>query len=134
MKSGLDKLGLKPELLLDPDTTVANLLSIPELKDLLTKDLYISCPRCNANDKQEVKIDKESLWMQNEELRSELTALQSVADSVQSKNAELQVDTATLQSRITSLTAQHTALQLANSQLVAEKEEVELQISLSICY
>ena len=39
-------------------------------------------------------------------------------------NAKLQVNIITLQSQISSLTSQHTALQLANSQLVAEKEEV----------
>lgn len=41
-----------------------------------------------------------------------------------SDNAKLQVHITTLQSQSNSLTAQHTALQLANSQLVAEKEEV----------
>lgn len=41
-----------------------------------------------------------------------------------SENAKLQVHITTLQSQSNSLTAQHTALQLANSQLVAEKEEV----------
>jgi prefoldin subunit 5 len=39
-------------------------------------------------------------------------------------NAQLEVDLATLQSQISSLTSQLTALQLANSQLAAEKEEV----------
>lgn len=39
-------------------------------------------------------------------------------------NAKLQVNIITLQSQISSLTSQHTALQLANSQLAAEKEEV----------
>lgn len=39
-------------------------------------------------------------------------------------NAKLQVSITTLQSQINSLSAQHTALQLANSQLAAEKEEV----------
>lgn len=38
-------------------------------------------------------------------------------------NAKLQVSITTLQSQINSLSAQHTALQLANSQLAAEKEE-----------
>ncbi|XP_054272453.1 protein Daple-like [Macrosteles quadrilineatus] len=40
------------------------------------------------------------------------------------QNAKLEVDVATLQSQIMSMTSQLTALQLANSQLVAEKDEV----------
>lgn len=50
-----------------------------------------------------------------------------------SDNAKLQVHITTLQSQSNSLTAQHTALQLANSQLVAEKEEVFV-FSFSSCY
>ncbi|KAL0276065.1 UNVERIFIED_CONTAM: hypothetical protein PYX00_003727 [Menopon gallinae] len=114
LKNGLEKLGLKPELFLDPDTAITNLLTIPEFKELLVKELYGSCPRCNS-DKQGPVLDKDSLLMQGGELRNEISALQ---------NAQLQVVVATLQSEITSLTAQHTALQLANSQLVAEKDEM----------
>ncbi|XP_065199970.1 girdin [Planococcus citri] len=44
-------------------------------------------------------------------------------------NAKLQVNIITLQSQISSLTSQHTALQLANSQLVAEKEEALKELS-----
>lgn len=62
-----------------------------------------------------VRLVKERL-SQNEEVTSELAT----------HNARLQVDVATLQSQISSLTSQLTALQLANSQLVAEKEEVKL--------
>ena len=49
---------------------------------------------------------------------------QVAAEQLQSEKAKLQVSVTTLQSQSTSLTTQHTALQLANSQLVAEKEEV----------
>lgn len=45
-------------------------------------------------------------------------------EQLQSENTKLEVRITTLQSQSNSLTAQHTALQLANSQLVAEKEEV----------
>lgn len=49
---------------------------------------------------------------------------QTAMEHLLSENAKLQVHITTLQSQSNSLTAQHTALQLANSQLVAEKEEV----------
>lgn len=61
---------------------------------------------------------------QCDDLRSELATLQSATESAHSDNARLQVHVATLQSRITALSAQHTALQVANTQLVAEKDEV----------
>ncbi|KAK7580440.1 hypothetical protein V9T40_001069 [Parthenolecanium corni] len=44
-------------------------------------------------------------------------------------NAKLQVNIITLQSQISSLTSQHTALQLANSQLAAEKDEALKELS-----
>ncbi|XP_014252089.1 girdin [Cimex lectularius] len=43
---------------------------------------------------------------------------------LQEENARLSVSLSTLQSQVQSLTAQHTAQKLANSQLVAEKEEI----------
>ncbi|XP_039289129.1 LOW QUALITY PROTEIN: girdin [Nilaparvata lugens] len=49
---------------------------------------------------------------------------ESSNDSDMTTNAHLQVELATLQSQVASLNSQHTALQLANSQLVAEKEEI----------
>lgn len=47
-------------------------------------------------------------------------------ETLQEQNARLQVDISTITSQVNSLTAQYTALQLANSQLVAEKEDVGL--------
>lgn len=49
---------------------------------------------------------------------------QTTSEHLLSENAKLQVHITTLQSQTNSLNAQHTALLLANSQLVAEKEEV----------
>jgi len=40
--------------------------------------------------------------------------------------AQMEVDLTTLKSKVHSLNSQHTALQLANTQLAAEKEEVIL--------
>jgi chromosome segregation ATPase len=79
-------------------------------------------------DLETLKSENESLNHQCDELHQELAALQSSADNVHSTNAKLQVTVATLQSQVSSLSTQHTALQLANSQLVAEKDEVYFTI------
>lgn len=64
-------------------------------------------------------------WNQQcQKLCSEVSSLQQINDSLQTENAKMQVDIAMLTSQVNSLSTQQTALQLANSQLVAEKEEV----------
>lgn len=50
--------------------------------------------------------------------------LQAAQSDSRMQVARLQVHVTTLQAQVSSLTAQHTALQLANSQLVVEKDEV----------
>lgn len=62
--------------------------------------------------------------------RERLSLDESTVNELATSNAKLQVDVATLQSQISSLTSQLTALQLANSQLVAEKEEVMKEYNL----
>lgn len=60
-------------------------------------------------------------------VRERLDKEQSIdsSDQISSySNAKLEVNIITLKSQISSLSSQHTALQLANSQLVAEKDEV----------
>lgn len=64
---------------------------------------------------------------EQEQLQSKLTATETMSENLLSDNTKLQVYITTLQSQSTSLASQHTALQLANSQLVAEKEEVSMQ-------
>lgn len=59
-----------------------------------------------------------------EQLQIKSAMSQTTSEHLLSENAKLQVHITTLQSQTNSLNAQHTALQLANSQLVAEKEEV----------
>jgi predicted nuclease with TOPRIM domain len=85
-------------------------------------------------DLESLRSDNESLNHQCEELRQELAVLQNSADSFHSDNAKLQVTVATLQSQVSSLSTQHTALQLANSQLVAEKDEVKIVVIYKICF
>lgn len=55
-----------------------------------------------------------------------LATAQVASENLLSENAKLQVQITTLQSQSNSLAAQHAALQLANSQLVTEKEEVSI--------
>lgn len=104
------------------------------LKDKVQSDSV--CEICNSVPKssemgdllsqtEQVVSSVSAEWnSQCEKLCSELTSIQQVNDSLQTENARLQVDISTLTSQVNSLTTQQMALQLANSQLVAEKEEV----------
>lgn len=94
LKSGLIRLGLSPDFLLDPNITLADLLTLPELKDRLPAELQQECQQC--------------------------LELANIREDI----ARQQVLVTTLQSQINSLSAQHTAVQLANTQLAAEKEAV----------
>uniref|UniRef100_A0A1B6DUN4 Calponin-homology (CH) domain-containing protein n=1 Tax=Clastoptera arizonana TaxID=38151 RepID=A0A1B6DUN4_9HEMI len=94
LKSSLDKLGLPVDKLSDPDNALDTILSRPEILKMV---------------RQRLSLD--------ETTKCDLSHLNEC-------NARLEVNISTLQSQISSLTSQLTALQLANSQLVAEKEEV----------
>jgi chromosome segregation ATPase len=130
---------------------VSNPEVIRALRELLAKEEVTElCRQCrlaqqasaeeqNKNnepspDVESLRSDNESLSRQCEELHQELAVLQSSADSFHSDNAKLQVTVATLQSQVSSLSTQHTALQLANSQLVAEKDEVEMFLVSMTCF
>lgn len=65
-------------------------------------------------------------------VRERLSQGEEAASELAAHNARLEVDVATFQSQISSFTSQLTALQLANSQLVAEKEEVGLCLSANL--
>lgn len=69
---------------------------------------------------------------EQEQLNVKLLTAQTASENLLSEHAKLQVQITTLQSQNNSLAAQHTALQLANSQLVAEKEEVRKKFLLSL--
>lgn len=74
-------------------------------------------------------ISKE--WSEQcDKLYADIVALQAANDVLQNENATLKVDISTLKSEVHSLQAQQTALQLANSQLVAEKDDVGSQVFL----
>lgn len=138
-KSNLEKLGLTPEILdNDINVIVEKMLGNPEIsKNILSIckaqiEEEEPCKKCAENVHSDVLLQAEEVassisaeWSkQCDKLYSEISNLQSLNDSLQNENATLKVDISTLKSQVNSLQTQQTALQLANSQLVAEKDEV----------
>lgn len=141
-KSNLEKLGLNTEIL-DNDINIimekmfsnpeisANILSL--FKDHLKEPLE-PCKKCSEivqgealSQAEEVASSISAEWSkQCDKLYGEIANLQTLNDVLQNENATLKVDVSTLKSQVNSLHTQQTALQLANSQLVAEKDEVSL--------
>jgi uncharacterized coiled-coil protein SlyX len=122
-KNNLEKLCLNMELLdNDVDAIVEHVLKNSKLRKSFVVELrkesddseVAICSRCEENVHK--KADPRSTEMVN---------LQNANETMQAENARLQVDIATLKSQVHSLQTQQTALQLANSQLVAEKDEVK---------
>lgn len=142
-KTIIEKLGLGMDALdNDINIIIEKICSNPDivknvtvfLKDKLQNEAV--CDICNSEPTKSTELDLLSQteqvvssvsaeWnKQCEKLCAELTAMQQLNESLQTENARLQVDISTLTSQVNSLTTQQMALQLANSQLVAEKEEV----------
>ncbi|KAJ8965737.1 hypothetical protein NQ317_003866 [Molorchus minor] len=120
-KSSLEKLGLSLDIFdNDINLIVEKMLNNPEIsKSVLSilkeqiSEPEVPCPKCSEK-------------LQGEELsQAEEIAARLVLNGVNSnENATLKVDVSTLKSQVHSLQTQQTALQLANSQLVAEKDEL----------
>lgn len=126
LRSVYDKLGLNSSDISETEHSLENVVQkicgnnevVQIVKDVLKKDKGL--------------IDNEEVNKQTEQVVSSVSAewkqkceqLYNEIESLQKQNARLQVDISTVTSQVNSLTAQYTALQLANSQLVAEKEEV----------
>lgn len=147
LKTCLEKIGLNPNLAENDDLSIIieNILKNPEIANRITvllKDRIYNvdpnesgCAKCSGTldslesdlltQTEQVVSSISAEWnKQCEKLCSELTNMQQLNKQLQTENARMQVSIATLTSQVNSLTAQQTALQLANSQLVAEKEEV----------
>lgn len=99
LKNSFDALGLAIDNITDPDKVLDRIASNPEV----------------------LKAVRERLDLEESAESSNQTSSLN--------NAKLQVNIITLQSQISSLTSQHTALQLANSQLAAEKEEARKEVN-----
>lgn len=147
-KASLEKLGLNLDILdNDINIVVEKMLKIPEIARCISSSLKgddneaaTKCVRCSeAVDKIECDVFTQAEqvvssisaeWNQQcEKLCTEISSLQQLNEALHTENAKMQVDISTLASQVSSLTTQQTALQLANSQLVAEKDEVS-----SLCY
>lgn len=142
-KANLEKLGLNLDILdNDINVVIEKMLNVPEIAKCISSvlkgtedDSSNKCTNCaGALDKVEADVYTQAEqvvssitaeWNQQcEKLCAEISNLQHVNETLQTENATMQVDISTLTSQVNTLTAQQTALQLANSQLVAEKDEV----------
>lgn len=127
-RTNMEKLGLTLDVL-DNDINVIleTMLENLEVFNTLT-DIY----KTKEGDVLDVDKHLEEMasslteeWRQQvEKLEEEISALQGSNKTLQTENASLKVDISTFKSQLQSLQMQQTALQLANSQLVAEKEDV----------
>lgn len=140
-KSNLEKLGLNLDILdNDINIVVEKMLNVPEIAKCISSVLkgteeHVSskCASCAGALEADAYTQAEQVvssitaeWNQQcEKLCAEINNLQHSNESLQTENAKMQVDISTLTSQVNTLTAQQTALQLANSQLVAEKDEVQ---------
>lgn len=148
-KTSLEKLGLNLDILdNDINIVVEKMLNNPELVKNITSILQLEeatdsdtkCKKCLGL----VKPEEDDVYKQAEQVVSSISAewnqqcekliaevnnLQQINESLHTENAKMQVDIATLTSQVNSLSTQQTALQLANSQLVAEKEEVSSSLN-----
>lgn len=124
MRTWIEKLGVSFDLL-DSDISIVlkKLLNNADMAKFAAKILRESKEFVMATT-TEVVHEMEKTVASTE---SELLVQSDIGETLQAENARLQVDIATLASQVSSLSSQQTALQLANSQLVAEKEEVKLE-------
>lgn len=125
MRTWIEKLGITFDLLdSDIKTILKKLLSNPDLARLAATILGEDKEFATAT-LTKVVHETENTVTSTE---SESLVQSDISKTLQAENARLQVDIATLASQVSSLSSQQTALQLANSQLVAEKEEVNLKL------
>ncbi|XP_060525405.1 girdin [Cylas formicarius] len=137
LKSNIEKLGLSLDVFdNDLNVFVEKILNNSEIFkqiESLVQEKVVKqspCKTCHLDGDalkhaEEVAKSVSAEWsLQCDKLYSDIGSLQNLNDTLQNENATLQVDISTLKSQIHSLQAQQCALQLANSQLVAEKEEL----------
>lgn len=138
-KNNLDKLGLSLDILdNDINIIVEKMLNNPDISKTFMSILKEregdkeACKKCAENMNKSFMVQAEEIaakikeeWSEQcDKLSADIINLQSINGILQNENAKMQVDISTYKSQINSLQAQQTALQLANSQLVAEKDEV----------
>lgn len=138
LKNNLEKLGLNMDVLdNDINVIVEKMLNNPDIMKICSNFFNQKIDDNIQGDvfkqAEEVASSITLEWKEQcDKLCAEINNLQHVNECLQQDNAKLQVDIATFTSQVHSLQSQQTALQLANSQLVAEKEEVNYYIFLFI--
>lgn len=124
MRTWIEKLGITFDLFdSDINTILKKLLNNPDVAKFAATILGEGKEFATATMTEVVHETENTVTL----TESELLVQSDISKTLQAENARLQVDIATLASQISSLSSQQTALQLANSQLVAEKEEVNLK-------
>lgn len=122
LKTGCEKLGLDYVMMCDVhdlSVIVDKMLENAEFKNIVISSLEnLQLIKENSHN------DETKEELPHENVTSELEQLQQQNENLRAETARMQVDISTLTSQVSTLNAQQTALQLANSQLVAEKEEV----------
>lgn len=120
IKSNLDKFGLNFQIL-DNDINIIlhEMLKNPEIVQILLPFF-----ESHSNEETKEKASAQSEYSESNKLQTEIGNLQLLNDTLQNENVTLKVDSSTLKSQMNSLQTQQTALQFANSQLVAEKDEL----------
>lgn len=106
--------------------TIINDVYVKMKIDQVDCNRICSCKEsCDTNGSDQIK---NNIAIQCEQLSGELSMLKTSYQACQADNAKLQVAVSTLTSQNGSLDSQKLTLQLANSQLAAEKEELTKQL------
>lgn len=120
----IEKICTNPDIVKNVTTFLKDKLQTESVCDICNCEPKSSEMELLSQTEQVVSSVSEEWNKQCEKLCAELTAVQQLNEQLQTENARMQVDISTLTSQVNSLTTQQMTLQLANSQLVAEKEEV----------
>ncbi|CAG9787798.1 unnamed protein product [Diatraea saccharalis] len=137
IRNCLEKLGIHVSEIMNKDINVEDLLEKiitnsdheSVISDIAAKANLMALVPCTCHQKPDIEIENDSLiHPQIEQLTADLNALQASLENCNAENAKLQVNIATLNSQNGSLISQQMTLQLANSQLAAEKEEIVKQL------
>lgn len=137
LRNCMEKLGIPTSEVIGKEVNIEDLLECIItntdheilVAEIANKANLLKLVPCNC-DHQENKTNNYEIIIspQIEQITADLASAQASLESCQAENAKLQVNIATLNSQNGSLISQQMTLQLANSQLAAEKEEIIKQL------
>ncbi|KAJ0183257.1 hypothetical protein K1T71_001233 [Dendrolimus kikuchii] len=137
LRNCMEKLGIHTSEIIGKDVNVEDLLEKiitntdheTLIAEIASKANLLKFIACDCKQQEDKTNNYENVTNpQIEQLTSDLASVQASLESCQAENAKLQVNIATLNSQNGSLISQQMTLQLANSQLAAEKEEIIKQL------